>query len=370
MNFSSPSDDGLQPPWPRAVSFDEGVQISVVVPLYRCESCIEELCRRLTACLEAIPASFEIVLVNDASPDGDWAVTQRIAGRDRRIKAINLSRNFGQHYAISAGLDHASGQWVVVMDGDLQDPPEAIAPLYAKALEGHDIVFGRKPQRSGSLFKRASSRAFTWLLGFLMDEKLDNAVTHFSIASRKVVQNLRRLDERNRSYAFLLRWLGFDVAYVDVEHHSRHAGTSSYTFGRMLRLASELVVSQSDKPLRLSIRFGFCMALLAFAYGSYVLLNYMIQGTPVTGWTSLIVSMYFLAGVGFVALGVVGLYIGRIFEETKRRPLYVVKDSINVAGAMTAVPGREQNFRSPLRDARPESDGPDVTIVRQTEKNR
>ena len=359
MNFSSPSDDGLQPPWPRAVEPDEGVQISVVVPLYRCESCIEELYRRLTARLESIPVTFEIVLVNDGSPEGDWDVVRRLAGRDRRVKAVNLSRNFGQHYAISAGLDHAGGQWVVVMDGDLQDPPEAIAALYARALEGHDIVYGRKPQRNGSLFKRATSRAFTWLLGFLMDEKLDNAVTHFSIVSRRVVQNLRRLDERNRSYAFLLRWLGFDAVHVDVEHHSRHAGTSSYTLGRMLRLASELVVSQSDKPLRLSIRFGFIIALLAFAYGSYVLLNYMLHGTPVTGWTSLIVSLYFLAGVGFVALGVVGLYIGRIFEESKRRPLYIVRESLNMADSAAAVPRREA-VAAPA----------EISIVRQAEKNR
>lgn len=370
MNFSSPSDDGLQPPWPRgprAAELDGGVQISVVVPLYRCESCIAELHRRLTVGLEAIPVSFEIVLVNDGSPEGDWDVVRRIAEGDRRVKAVNLSRNFGQHYAISAGLDLAGGQWVVVMDGDLQDPPEAIAALYAKALEGHDIVYGRKPQRSGSFFKRATSRAFTWLLGFLMDEKLDNAVTHFSIVSRRVVQNLRRLNERNRSYAFLLRWIGFDAAHVDVEHHSRHAGSSSYTLGRMLRLASELVVSQSDKPLRLSIRFGFIIALLAFVYGSTVLLKYMLQGTPVTGWTSLIVSMYFLAGVGFVALGVVGLYIGRIFEESKRRPLYVVKESINVAEnvtenvteAMPAVSRREAGAASA-----------EISIVRQAEKNR
>jgi glycosyltransferase involved in cell wall biosynthesis len=256
--------------------------------------------------------------------------------QDGRVKAISLSRNFGQHYALSAGLDLAAGDWVVVMDGDLQDPPEEIPALYAKALEGHDIVFGRKPVRSDSLFKRAASRSFTRVLGFLMDEKLDNTVTHFSIVSRDVVRSLRQFNERNRSYAFLLRWLGFDVAYVDVKHLPRHAGTSSYTLAKLLRLASELVVSQSDKPLRLSINFGFMVAFLALAYGLYMVFRYFFAGTPVPGWTSLIASIYFLGGLGFVALGVVGLYIGRIFEETKRRPLYVIKETINVAGG---VPG-------------------------------
>jgi dolichol-phosphate mannosyltransferase len=335
VNIPAPSDAGLQAPPPQAAA-DAGVHISVVVPLYRCEQCIAELYRRLVACLDAITPSYEIVLVNDGSPEGDWGEARRIALRDRRVKAINLSRNFGQHYAISAGLDQAGGDWVVVMDGDLQDPPEAIAALYAKAREGHDIVFGRMPVRSGTLFKRASSRAFTFVLGFLMDAKLDNAVTHFSIASRNVVRNLRQFRERNRSYAFLLRWVGFDVACVEVRHHPRHAGTSSYTLGRLVWHALELVVSQSDKPLRLSINFGFAVALMAFAYGLYMVLRYFFQGTPVAGWTSLIASIYFLGGLGFVALGVVGLYIGRIFEETKRRPLYVIKESINTPGAGAA----------------------------------
>jgi len=303
----------------------------VVVPLFRCEKCIEELYRRLVASLEAITPLFEIVLVNDGSPEGDWGVMRQLAARDRRVKAVNLSRNFGQHYAISAGLDLADGEWVVVMDGDLQDPPEEIAALYAKARQGHDIVYGRKPARSDTPFKRVASRTFSVILGFLMDEKLDNAVTHFSIVSGDVVRNLRRFHERNRSYAFLLRWLGYDVAYVDVRHHPRHAGSSAYTLARLVRLASELVVSQSDKPLRMSISFGFLVAVLAFAYGSFMIVRYFYQGTPVEGWTSLITSIYFLGGLGFVALGVSGLYIGRIFEETKRRPLYVIKDAINVA---------------------------------------
>jgi len=339
MNQPSPPAAGFAPSSSPSLPAPRGVHISVVVPLYRCEKCVEELYRRLVACLEAITPSFELVLVNDGSPEGDWAVMRGLAARDLRIKAVNLSRNFGQHYAISAGLDLAEGEWVVVMDGDLQDPPEEIAALYAKARQGHDIVYGRKPARSDTLLKRVASRAFSVVLGFLMDEKLDNAVTHFSIVSRDVVRNLRRFHERNRSYAFLLRWLGYDVAYVDVRHDPRHAGSSAYTLARLVRLASELVVSQSDKPLRLSIGFGFLVAFMAFIYGSFMMVRYFYQGTPVEGWTSLITSIYFLGGLGFVALGVTGLYIGRIFEETKGRPLYVIKDAINLSAEGVSTEG-------------------------------
>jgi glycosyltransferase involved in cell wall biosynthesis len=349
----------------RASTTEEGVHVSVVVPLYRCEECVAELYSRLVISLEAITGSFEIVLVNDGSPQDDWVLMRQIALRDPRVKAINLSRNFGQHYALSAGLAHAGGDWVVVMDGDLQDPPEEIATLYAKAIEGHDIVFGRMPVRAGSLFKRATSRAFSSMLGFLMDEKLDNAVTHFSIVSRDVVRNLRRFQERNRSYAFLLRWLGFDVAYVDVKHHARHAGTSSYTLPKLLRHASELVVSQSDKPLRLSINFGFAVALLAFAYGLFMILRYLFHGTPPTGWTSLIVSIYFLGGLGFMALGIVGLYIGSIFEETKHRPLYVIKETMNLTAPPPAASQSDYNPASPPRDVRADQD---TSAARQVER--
>ena len=336
----------MSPP-PPASAGQGGAHISVVVPLYRCEKCVEELYRRLVASLEAITPLFEIVLVNDGSPEGDWDLMRKLAARDQRVKAVNLSRNFGQHYAISAGLDLAEGDWVVVMDGDLQDPPEEIAALYNMARQGHDIVFGRKTQRSHGLVKRAASRAFSLILGFLIDDKLDNAVTHFSIVSREVVRNLRRFQERNRSYAFLLRWLGYDVAYVDVRHDPRHAGSSAYTLSRLVRLASELVVSQSDKPLRISISFGFLVAFMAFAYGSFMIVRYFYKGTPVEGWTSLITSIYFLGGLGFVALGVAGLYIGRIFEETKRRPLYVIKNAINVVADAVSRAGAEPAPASP-----------------------
>jgi polyisoprenyl-phosphate glycosyltransferase len=307
--------------------------ISVVIPLYRCEACIPELHGRLVRVLTEIGAGFEIVYVNDASPQGDWAIVRDYAKVDSRVKAIDLSRNFGQHYAITAGIDHAEGDWVVVMDGDLQDPPEEIPRLYAKAQEGFDVVFGRKPNRKHGVMKRFLSRGFSRVLGFLTDQKLDNAVTHFSIVSRDVALNLRKFKERNRSYAYFVTWLGFKTGYIDVEHHERFAGDGSYTLRKQLRLAFEMTVSQSDKPLRVTIAFGFTIALLAFAYGTFQILRYLFWGYPIVGWTSVIVSIYFIGGLLFIALGVVGLYIGRIFEETKGRPLYVIKTAMNIGQA-------------------------------------
>lgn len=312
----------------RAVS-EERPFISVVVPLYCCEAFVAELHERLVRTLSPIASRFEIVLVNDASPQGDWQAVRNLAARDERVKAINLSRNFGQHYAITAGVDHAEGDWVVVMDGDLQDPPEEIARMFAKAAEGYDIVFGVKPKRNHGFVKRLMSRTFTRVLAYLMDTDLDNSVTHFSIVSRKVVDNLRLFRERNRSYAFFLRWMGFHVGYVEVEHHARPSGESSYTLRKLLRLAFELMVSQSDKPLRVSVVFGFITASLAFAAGVINIVRYFFWATPVEGWTSVIVSLYFIGGILLMALGVLGLYVGKIFEEAKGRPLYVVKDTIN-----------------------------------------
>jgi dolichol-phosphate mannosyltransferase len=302
----------------------------VVTPTYCCDGCLEELHRQLVQHLSAITEDFEIVVVNDGSPKSDWAVLRRLAESDQRVKAINLSRNFGQHYAIAAGIDHAEGDWVVVMDCDLQDPPEEIGRLYKKALEGFDVVFARRNNRRASWFKRLMSWGFSRFLGLLMGARLDHTVGNFSVISRRVVLSLRDFKERNRSYGLFVRWMGFDTAFVDIEHRERFAGQSAYSLRKMVRFAIEAVISQSDKPLRLSIQFGLAVAVLAFAGGIYGTTRYLLWGIPVPGWTSVIVSIYFLGGLGFVNLGIVGLYIGKIFDETRRRPLYIVKESLNL----------------------------------------
>lgn len=300
--------------------------LSVVIPVYRCANCIDELYRRLVATLEDMTFDFEIVLVNDASPDEAWIRIKRLSDKDSRVKGINLSRNFGQHHAITAGIDHASGEWIVVMDCDLQDRPEEIKRLYTKAQEGYDVVFARRYQRQDRLFKRWASKCFYLVLDYFTDNKSDHTVANFSISSRTVVDNYKTMREQHRLYPLFLQWMGFHTAYVNVEHAERFSGKSAYDFRKLLHLAIDSIVAQSNKPLRLSIKFGFSISFGSLLYGLWLMYRYFFLAQPVAGWTSVMVSIYFIGGLLFANLGVLGLYIGKVFDEVKRRPLYVIRE--------------------------------------------
>ena len=304
--------------------------ISVVIPVYRAEECLEELYRRLKDSLEPISRDFEILLVEDCGGDRSWQIIEDLARRDARVKGIQFSRNFGQHYGITAGLDHCDGDWVVVMDCDLQDRPEEIPRLYAKAREGFDVVLARRGKRADPALKRLGSWLFYRLFSWLAEVEYDGQSGNFCIVSRKVIASLRTMRERLRFFGGLLYWVGFPTAHVDVQHSERHAGKSTYTFAKLRRLALEIIIAHSDKPLRLSVRFGFVLSFCAFVYGVYIFLHALIYGSPVTGWASLIVSFYFLGGIIIALLGVIGIYLGKTFDETKKRPLYVIRDTANV----------------------------------------
>ena len=304
----------------------------MVSPVYRCRECIPELHRQLVAVLEPLVPTFEIVLVNDGCPAGSWDAIQAIATADSRVKAINLSRNFGQHYAIAAGLHHCAGNWVVVMDCDLQDRPAEIPNLYRKALEGYDIVYAQRQERQDSWFKRALSRGFSVVYNLLSDIPLDPQVANFSIVSRPVVDNYNRLKEMNRFYHLNLKWLGFRAAYLPVEHASRFAGSSAYNLRRGFGLAVESIAAQSNKPLILAIRAGLLMSGAAIAVALFYIVEYLRHRIVVTGFTTLIVSIYFIGGLILANMGVLGLYLGKVFNEVKERPLYVVKETINMDG--------------------------------------
>jgi dolichol-phosphate mannosyltransferase len=305
------------------------VEISVVSPVYKCGDCVAELHRQLVSALEPLVSSFEIVLVNDGCPANSWEAVRAVAVIDTRVKAINLSRNFGQHYAIAAGVHHSSGNWVVVMDCDLQDRPAEIPNLYRKALEGYDVVYALRHNRHDTWRKRALSRGFGSIYNLLSDIKIRPNACNFSIASRQVIEGYCRLKELNRSYHLLLRWLGFRYTYLQVEHSDRFAGSSTYNIRRGILLAIESVTSQSNKPLILSIRAGFLMSGTALLVGAYFILRYLMHGIGVTGWTSMIVAIFFIGGLILANLGVVGLYLGKVFNEVKERPLYLVKETLN-----------------------------------------
>ena len=300
-------------------------QISVIIPVYKAEGCLEELYRRLNASLETLTTDFEIILVEDCGGDRSWPMILDLARRDARVKGIQFSRNFGQHYGITAGLDHCDGDWVVVMDCDLQDRPEEIPRLYAAALEGYDVVLARRGQRNDPLLKRFTSWLFYKIFSYLADMDYDGETGNFRIVSRKVVESFRTMRERLRFFGGLVAWMGFPTARIDVQHDERFAGQSTYTFRKLWKLAGDTIIAYSDKPLRLSIRFGFAISALAFAYGSYIIYRALIHDAAITGWSSLIVSVYFLGGIIISILGILGVYLGKVFDEVKQRSLYIVR---------------------------------------------
>ncbi len=298
--------------------------LSIVVPVYRSDESLRELCSRLERSLTPISASYEIVLVNDASPDQAWDIIQELATNDVRIRGINLSRNFGQHNAITAGLDFVRGDWIVVMDCDLQDMPEEIPKLYRKAKEGYDIVVGLRVERKDSFLKKLGSKLFKIVFNYFTESDLDNRAGNFGIYSRKVIVNVSRLREQNRSFGLFALWVGFRRTGIEIKHAPRMHGKSSYTLSRLIALAMDSIIAHSNKLLRLSIKLGFVLSFTSLLYAIYLVLNYIIWASPAEGWTSLIVSIYFTSGLIIGNIGVVGLYVGKIFNEVKGRPLYVI----------------------------------------------
>ena len=308
----------------------EPIQISVVSPIYGCKACLPELYERLVASLSQISPSFEIILVNDACPENSWECIELLCERDSRVKGINLSRNFGQHYAISAGLDHARGEWVVVMDCDLQDQPEEILKFYAKAQEGYDIVFGQRVNRKDSFFKKFGSAAFNRVLEYFTGSRHDNTIANFGIYAKKVIVTINRYREQSRDFLLFARLVGFKKAVIEIEHAPRAHGESSYTLSKLIRLAIDSIVSHSNKPLRLCIKLGFFIAMASMGFALWLILRYFFYHTPTEGWTSLMVSMFFMFGLLFAVIGIVGLYIGKIFDEVKQRPLYIIGETKNL----------------------------------------
>ncbi len=289
-----------------------------------------ELYHRLRRSLESICGNFEIIMINDGSPQKDWEVIMEIAALDNRVKGINLTRNFGQHSAITAGLDYARGDWIVVMDGDLQDQPEEIIKLYNCAIRGYDIVLARRQKRQDSFPKRFFSKLFYMLFDFLADARSDHTIANFSIISQRVKETIRTYREQSRFYPRFLSHTGFTTYHIDVQHAVRPGGISSYSIKRRFNLALDVIVANSNKPLRLSIKFGFLISLLSLTYGLGQIIRYYFGKRPPLGWTSVIVAIFFVGGLILANLGVIGLYIGKIYDEVKGRPLYIVKETVNV----------------------------------------
>jgi len=306
-------------------------EISVVSPVYCCADCLRVLCARLKDTLSSLGKDYEIILVDDASPDGAWPLLRELAAADPRVKALALSRNFGQHYAIAAGIEHARGRWIVVMDCDLQDRPEEIASLYSKALEGYDVVFAERETRRDSWLKRNSSRLFIMLLNYLSGADYDYRTANFGIYARSVIDAVRSMGDRSRFFPVMVRWTGFRKASVPVQHDMRGSGGgSSYSLRKLLRLALDIMLSYSDKPLRLVATLGIIVSMIALAMTGFSLYRYLRGDVTVAGYTSLIASMWLLAGVMLFCMGIIGLYVGRVFESVKFRPTFIVRERLNL----------------------------------------
>ena len=299
---------------------------SFVSPVYQAEGLLAELVGRLVAVGEGLGGDFEIVLVDDRSADGSWARIQALAARDSRVRGLRLSRNFGQHRAITAGLEQCRGEWVVVLDCDLQDRPEEIPALYAQAQRGYDLVLAQRTDRQDSWHKKLLSRLFYRTLSYLTETPQDPSVGNFGIYHRKVIAAVLTMRESIRYFPTMVRWVGFRARYLAVTHARRPSGRSSYGPGQRMRLGLDIMLAYSDKPLRLTVKLGLLLSGGAFLLVPITLLRYWAGQIYQPGYTSLIISIWFFSGLLLSVLGMVGLYIGKTFEQVKNRPLYIVDE--------------------------------------------
>jgi len=306
--------------------------ISVVLPVFNEEAGLPQLYRRVKDVLVAAGMTHEIIFVNDGSRDGSWVRILDLANADRNVKAVNLSRNFGHQMAITAGVDVSSGMTVVVMDSDLQDPPELIPTLYEKYREGFDVVYAQRRKRDGETwFKRVTATLFYRLIRRMTSIDIPVDTGDFRLMSRRVVDDLKRLQEKSRFVRGLVTWVGYNQTPVLYDRDRRYGGHSKYPITKMMKFALDGITGFSSQPLRLASHVGllFALASLALMVG---LLIFKVSGGYglVPGWTSLAVAVLFLGGVQLLAIGILGEYIGRIYEEAKHRPLYLVRDVKNL----------------------------------------
>lgn len=309
---------------------DNLVKISIVSPVYRGEKMVTELVRRNVESMRTITDDYEIILVNDASPDNSWDEIVKQCAANPKVKGINLSRNFGQHYAITAGLQYVKGDWVVVMDCDLQDRPEEIANLYIKAKEGYDIVYARRLVRKDGFLKKQSSKWFYKVFNWLSGMETDSTIANFGIYKHSVIEEFNKMPEKARSFPSLVKYLGFKDTAIDVEHGERAEGKSSYSFRKLLKLGFDIIISNSNKPLRMAVGLGFGMAAISFLLALYNVIAKCIGVIRVSGYTSTVFSIWFVGGLLLFVMGILGLYVGKIFDQVKGRQLFVVRDKVNI----------------------------------------
>lgn len=305
------------------------MMLSIISPIYKGEKMLYELVSRIESSVETFAKNYEIILVNDCSPDDSWTKMKEISSKDKKVKCLNLSRNFGQHYAITAGLLKSKGDWVVIMDCDLQDRPEEIPRLYNKALEGFDSVFAQRIVRQDKFLKKLSSTAFHYFWKLLTGRNSDKTVANFGIYSRKVIDAVLSMGDSIRNFPAMVAWVGFRKAYLPVQHDARGEGESGYNFIKLLVHSSNTIVNFSNQPLLWVLKLGFIVVLISLALALYYFICYFVGTTEPSGFTTMVISIWLVGGLLMFVIGVVGIYISKIFERVKGRPIYIVADEIN-----------------------------------------
>jgi polyisoprenyl-phosphate glycosyltransferase len=303
-------------------------KIAVVVPVYYGEKSLPELVHRLDSVFIQLRVDYEIILVNDASPDNSWTIIQQLHSQNQKIVGLNFSRNFGQHYSIVAGLKEVCADWIVVMDCDLQDVPEEIIPLYTKAKEGFEVVLARRLKRQDDFLKRFFSKLFYTLLSYFSGIKYDPSIANFGIYKNTVIKEIVNLPEKNKYFPTMVKWVGFSQIAIPVNHADRKYGETSYNFKKLFNLSLDIVLSYSDKPLRLAIKLGMLITFTSIIFTLYQIYRWCANEIEVLGYASIIISIWFLSGIIIFIFGIIGLYVGKIFENVKDRPTYIVKEKI------------------------------------------
>lgn len=303
--------------------------LSIVSPVYRAAEIVEKLVSEIHLSAKTITDDYEIILVEDGSPDNSWRKIEAICRTDKKVKGIKLSRNFGQHPAIAAGLKASSGEWVVVMDCDLQDRPSEIPNLYAKGLEGYDAVQASRKNRQDSFNKKFTSKVYFSVLRYFTDIKFDGTVANFGIFNRDVVDSVCAMQEPIFVFPIMINWIGFKKITLEVSHSEREEGKSSYNFRRLFELAVNIILANSDKPLWIMMKFGLSIASLAIVLALFILFGYIKGFVTQPGYSSIFLSIWLLGGIIITMIGAVGLYIGKIYEGVKDRPKYIIQKQIN-----------------------------------------
>ncbi|MHB1394730.1 MAG: glycosyltransferase family 2 protein [Clostridia bacterium] len=306
--------------------------ISIVVPMYYEEKVAEECYKRLKSVMDTCGYEYELVFVNDGSRDGTLDILERIAGNDKNVKVLGFSRNFGHQVAVTAGIDKARGSALVIIDADLQDPPELIPEMLKLWEQGYEVVYAKRKRRKGeSIFKRATAGLFYRLLDKLSDTRIPLDTGDFRLIDAKVADELRKMREKNRFLRGMVSWIGFKQIPVEYEREERFAGETKYPLKKMLKLALDGIISFSSKPLKLSQYLGLFAVICAMAIFIYSVAYRIVGGKNlVSGWASIMTTVAFLGGVQLISIGILGEYIGRMYDESKGRPLYIIEKEINI----------------------------------------